>query len=138
METSRRLSLLFTALAVVAAGCGGSDRESAERPAAARTATAPARIPHAVPWKQDDVVRRLAGRSITVEGRTIRVDVATLACTGVGRAAARVGGEPAWTRFRCVQPTFPPGAVAGPDALFFAEPTGPQSLAVRGSRLTTY
>jgi hypothetical protein len=84
------------------------------------------------------VLRRLDGRRIRVADRTVRIDRATLTCGGVGRPQSRVGGEPAWTRFRCVQPTFPPGEVAGPDAIFLAEPTGPHTLAVTHRRLTRY
>jgi hypothetical protein len=37
-----------------------------------------------------------------------------------------------------VQPTFPPGSVAGPDAIFFVEPTGRRTLVVVDASFTTY
>ena len=51
---------------------------------------------------------------------------------------ARRAGEPAWRRFRCVQPTFPAGGLAGPDAVFVVRPTGRRTFAVSGQRLTRY
>jgi hypothetical protein len=91
-----------------------------------------------VAWTSDKMMRRLAGRRLRVEGQTVRVDPLTLTCGGVGRAASRQGGEPAWTRFRCIQPTFPRGSVAGPDAILVVEPTGRRRFAVLSSELTSY
>jgi hypothetical protein len=137
------LVLMVALLAVGASACGGSPHRA---PPASRTPTPqPTPQPEAAPsghagvaWTYDALMRRLHGRRLPVGGRTVRIDRATLACGGVGRPARRVDGEPAWTRFRCVQPTFPPGAVAGPDAIFIVEPTGPHKLAIGARRLTRY
>lgn len=84
------------------------------------------------------MIEQLAGHRLRVAGRTVRIDPQTVTCGGVGRPASRQGGEPAWTSFRCVQPTFPPGSVAGPDAILIVEPTGRRSFAVTSRRLTRY
>ena len=126
-------------LAMGVSACGGSPHRA---PPASRT---PAPQPSAAPsgqagvaWTYDALMRRLHGRRLRVGGRSVRIDRDTVACGGVGRPARRVDGAPAWTRFRCVQPTFPPGAVAGPDAIFIVEPTGRHEVAIRARRLTRY
>lgn len=141
------LSVLVPAvlLALLAAACGDrGDSGDAPRATPAPSDAAPARRSPSPPtgpriaWTHEAVLRRIDGRRIRVGDRTVRVDRGTVACGGVGRATARRGGEPAWPRFRCVQPTFPPGSVAGPDAIFFVEPTGRRTLKVTGARLTSY
>jgi len=128
---------------LVLAGCGDGAPE--RRPAATPTAAAGAATPsHPRParggtaWTREKVVARIAGRRIAVQGRIVRVDPGTVTCGGLGRAARVVGGQEAWSRFRCVQPTFPAGAVAGPDAIFFVEPRDSHSLALTGSHFTRY
>ena len=135
-----------------AAACGGNPPPRTERP--------PAQLPAATPrapsgdasgprrarpdadaagsaaWTIAAVVERLAGTRIHVGDRTVPIDAATLTCGGEGRARRR-GGALLWTRFRCVQPTFPAGAVAGPDAVFVVVPTSPRTLVVRGGRFAT-
>jgi hypothetical protein len=91
-----------------------------------------------VAWTQDKVLHRLAGRRIAIDDQVIRVDASTVTCGGSGRPAGHRGGKPTWRRFRCVQPTFPPGSVAGPDAIFFAQPVDSTRLEVTGRRLTRY
>jgi hypothetical protein len=83
-------------------------------------------------------IRRIAGRRIPVQGRIVRVDPDTVTCGGLGGAARVVRGNEAWSRFRCVQPTFPAGAVAGSDAIFFVEPRDSGSVELTGSRFTRY
>jgi hypothetical protein len=70
-------------------------------------------------------------------GQTLGIDPATLTCGGVGVPTTRVHGEPAWIRFRCVQPTFPPGSVAGPDLIFIVEPSRARTPVVSERRLTS-
>jgi hypothetical protein len=77
------------------------------------------------------------GRRIRVEGRRIRLDGSTLACSGAGRPA-QTGGTRRWTRFRCVQPTFRPGVLVGPDAVFTVEVAGPRTLDIVRARFTGY
>ena len=105
------------------------DPDAAERPAPA---------PGAVAWTRSEVLRRVSGRTIRVEGERVRIDRETVTCGGLGAPAGTRGGEPAWTRFRCVQPTFPAGALAGPDAVFVVRVAGRRAFAVTGPRLTAY
>ena len=65
------------------------------------------------------------------------VDQTTITCGGVGRAQRR-NDTLAWTGFRCVQPTFPAGAIAGPDAVFDVYPTGPRTLHIAAARFARY
>jgi hypothetical protein len=133
-------------VALVTGGCG-EQRDARERaPAAADPtpeSTQPAVTPTPTPvrraaWPHAKVLQRLAGRSIRIGEDTIRVDASTVTCGGIGRPAGHTGGEPAWRRFRCVQPTFPPGSVAGPDAIFFVEPVDRTHFVVTDRRLTRY
>jgi hypothetical protein len=123
------------------AACGSAGNPSSRAtPEATSSPTAPpsaASTPAGVAWSPDRVVSRLDGRRIRVEGRTVPIDDTTLTCTGVGRAASK-RGERVWTRFRCVQPTFPPGRVVGPDAVLVVEPTGHRTLKVVEARFTRY
>jgi hypothetical protein len=145
MCAHRWAALLVLAVlpAIGAIACGDSPNARRDR---AGSSASPARQPQfrsrpaedGVAWTRDAVLRRLAGRRIRVGQRTVRIDGGTLACGGLGRATTRIGGEPAWTGFRCVQPTFPPGSVAGPDAIFVVAPTGPRTLVVTDRRLTGY
>jgi hypothetical protein len=135
---------------MLAAACGGSDgRDAHERAAAAARATTatpragvaePTATPaaRAVPWTRAKVLRRLGGHRVRVDGRAIRLDPGTLTCGGVGAARPGRGGAPAWTRFRCVQPTFPPGEVAGPDLVFTLRPTGRVAFELLERHLTRY
>ncbi len=126
--------------AVATGACG--DREQprvAETPTATATAT-PRPTPDlpAPAWTHATVLRRLTGRRVRVAGRRLRIDRSTLTCGGVGAPTARVGGEDAWTRFRCVQPTFPAGELVGPDAIFVVEARGRRTFAVTRGRLSRY
>jgi hypothetical protein len=138
--------ILGVLVAVGANGCGGGTHGDADgsptparrTPEATEPPSGPAGAGAGVAWTHDALMRRLQGRRLRVGGRTVRIDPATLTCGGVGRPAGRVHGDPVWSRFRCVQPTFPPGAVAGPDAIFIVQPTGPHELVIRDRRLTRY
>jgi hypothetical protein len=146
-EPAALVVVLAVLLALAANACGDSARERHDarppgggsgqptaRPATPRQRPAGDRVA----WTRVAVLRRLEGRRIRVGGRTVGIDPATVTCGGVGRPTTRVRGEPAWIRFRCVQPTFPPGSVVGPDVIFVVEPTGPRTLVVRERRLTSY
>jgi hypothetical protein len=91
-----------------------------------------------VAWTHDTVLLRLRGRRIRVGKKTVPLDGDSIACTGIGAPAGKKGGKPAWEQFRCVQPTFPPGRVVGPDAVFVVEPTGTRSFVLREQRFTRY
>jgi hypothetical protein len=138
-----RLAAMLVLAGLVLAGCGDGAPE--RRPAATSTAAGSAARPsHPRParggaaWTRKKVLRRIAGRRIRVQGRIVRVDPDTITCGGVGRAAGSVEGKGAWSRFRCVQPTFPAGAVVGPDAIFFVEPRDARSVEFTASRFTRY
>ncbi len=140
-----RLAHTVALLATVTATACGERQEprAAKTPTPTATATAtpaPRTEPdtRAVAWTHATVLRRLTGRRVRVSGRRVRIDRSTLTCGGVGAPAARVDGEDAWTRFRCVQPTFPAGELVGPDAIFFVEPRGRRTFAVTRGRLSRY
>ena len=148
-----RAALLPGLLVVVALGasaCGGADSTDLPRrtvvPAGPRespTATAsptsgrralragPPRTPAAL-------LEHIAGRRIKVAGRTIRIDAGTVTCGGLGRPSQRRHDKPAWTRFRCIQPTFPSGSVAGPDLVFVVQSVPPRDLVVTRRHFTSY
>jgi len=139
------LVALAIVLAGVVAACGdGGDEPGAPAP---QTDRAEERTPQESPadrstrrgpaWTQKAVLRRIDGRRLQVAGRTVRIDLETVTCGGVGRPV-RSKGQPAWRRFECIQPTLPPGSVAGPDAIFTLTPTGPRSFLTSDRRLTSY
>ncbi len=145
MLTGRHFWKISSIAAVLAAGlAGGCGEDAPDRPrAAAPTATPePARkAPKAadpVAWTRAQALRRLDGRRIRVDGRAVRLDRSTLTCGGVGRPAETLRGQDAFTRFRCVQPTFPRGVFAGPDAVFLAEPRSERRAAITRARFTDY
>ncbi len=82
-------------------------------------------------------MRELDGRRIRVQGRRIRLDAATVTCGGEGRGRWRAGRRRR-THFRCVQPTFPRGALVGPDAVFRVQATRGGRLVDSDGRLTRY
>ena len=142
-------------LAPAGLACGSdrprSPQPPAGRPGAARTAATaegatavatggvatPAPAPRARGARtRRTVLRRLAHRTVRVGHRRVRLDPSTLTCTGLGRPGW-IDGAHAWTHFRCVQPTFPPGAVVGPDAIFVVSGAGSR-LVVSQARFTTY
>jgi hypothetical protein len=148
-------SLLAASLALVACACGGSEDTGQQtatpgpraQPGAAPAASRPGAgagtrrdgvDAEGVAWPKDRLLRRLDGRRVRVRGQAVRLDPATLTCGGVGRARPGRHGAPAWTSFRCIQPTFPRGAVAGPDLVFTVVPTGARRFAISGARLTRY
>jgi hypothetical protein len=137
------LSLLLAPVAACERGDSGSPG-AAGTPTPAETSAARPATPAPTPaaagpaLTREAVMGLLDGRRITVGDRVVRLDRATLVCGGIGRPSDRQGGRPAWARFRCVQPTFPPGAVAGPDAILVVEAAGRRRIVVIESRLTGY
>jgi hypothetical protein len=88
-------------------------------------------------WSLEKLVRRLAGGPVRIEGRVVRLDGETLTCSGDGDG--RLGaGRRVWTHFSCIQPTFPPGQLAGPDALFYVHATGQTSFLITEARFARY
>ena len=88
-------------------------------------------------WSTGFFVDRDSGARFTV-GRTkvvLRAD--TLTCQGEGRGVRRRGGR-GWKHFRCVQPTFPRGALVGPDALFRLHVIGRTKYVISDARIARY
>jgi hypothetical protein len=90
------------------------------------------------PRTADAVLRHIAGRRIKAAGRTIRIQSHTVTCGGLGRPSRRRRDRPAWIRFRCIQPTFPPGSTAGPDLILVVRSVAPHRLVVTRRYLTSY
>jgi hypothetical protein len=88
-------------------------------------------------WSQRKLWRLLARASVRVEGRRVPVDPATLTCGGESAGRLR-GGVRVWTHFSCIQPTFPQGALVGPDALFRVHATGRTTFVVTDASFSRY
>lgn len=128
--------MVVAVLAGGACGGGGAPRHRPAKPTATPSPGLPGAGP-ATTWAHATVLRRIAGRRIAVAGRTVRIDAGTVTCGGIGAPVQR-DGHREWARFRCVQPTFPPGSVVGPDAIFTVQPAGPRRFTVAGARFTRY
>ena len=87
--------------------------------ALALLAPAPVANAHADPWywSKPFLVQRLSGRHIVIGARKVLIRADTLTCDGEGRGVVRSGAR-MWKHFRCTQPTFPSGALVGPDAIY--------------------
>jgi hypothetical protein len=90
------------------------------------------------PRTPEALLKHIAGRRIKAAGRTIRIDAGTVTCGGLGRPSRRRQDKPAWTVFRCIQPTFPPGSVAGPDLIFVVQSVAQRELVVTRRYFTSY
>ena len=140
---------LMVAAALGAGACGGGDSAdlprratpagSHESPTAAAS-PAPGRraLRPGMPWTSDALLKHIAGRRIKAAGRTIRIDAGTVTCGGLGRPSKRGQDKPAWTLFRCIQPTFRSGSVAGPDLIFVVASVAPRKLVVTRRHFTSY
>jgi hypothetical protein len=118
---------LLLAVGACASACAGEPEAGTTKPQASTTSTDP---PHRhMPWTQGKLQRRLSGETIVVGERRVRLGLATLTCGGDGPGQLQ-GGVRTWTHFSCIQPTFPPGELAGPDALFRVHVTGSTTFLV--------
>jgi hypothetical protein len=88
-------------------------------------------------WSLKKLMRTLGGSRIRVEGRVVRLDAGTLTCSGEGGGRARAGRH-VWTDFSCIQPTFPPGQLVGPDAIFRVRVLGPAKFLIRDASFSRY
>src|SRR5215210_3041208 len=68
-------------------------------------------------WSSSFLIDRLNNRHLEVAQRVVVLRADTLTCSGEGMGVVRRRAR-MWKHFRCIQPTFPPGALVGPDALF--------------------
>jgi hypothetical protein len=131
--------LVVVVVALLGAGACGGDGAPRNRPAKPKPSPRPAQAAAGpvTTWTHSTVMRRIAGRRITVAGKTVPIDPATVTCGGTGPPVRR-DGHREWARFRCVQPTFPPGSVVGPDAIFIVQPAGSRRFTVVNARFTGY
>ena len=82
-------------------------------------------------WSLAKLERRLAGETIRVEGRRVRLEPGTLTCGGERRGRPGAGVR-VFAHFSCISPTFPPGELVGPDALFRVHVTGRKTIRLTG------
>ena len=129
MLRGRSISAGLIAVLVLAASHAADGRDAS----AATAVTAPP----SVYWPRSKLMRRIANVRVRVEGRVIRIDPATVVCGGVGRARV-VRGVARWRRFRCIQPTFPPGVLVGPDAIFLVHPMGRTRFRITDAHFARY
>jgi hypothetical protein len=92
---------------------------------------------HDALWSRKKLVRTLAGSRIRVQGRVVRLDAGTLTCLGEGGGQRGADGR-VWTEFSCIQPTFPSDQLAGPDAIFRVQATGPAKFLVTDATFSRY
>jgi hypothetical protein len=95
---------------------------------------APSATAHRTPffWSEAKVQRMLVGARSRAEGRVVPIDPSTLTCGGEGRGWRRRGVR-LYRHFDCIQPTFPPRALAGPDLLFRVHVAGRTRYIVSGA-----
>jgi hypothetical protein len=85
-------------------------------------------------WSERDVLKRIVGTVIRVEGKRVRIS-STVTCMGEGRRVVRRGVD-RWKHFSCIQPILFPrgGGLAGPDALFRVHVVGRRRFRVTNAR----
>src|SRR3954468_2473644 len=88
-------------------------------------------------WSKSFLIDRLNGRRIAVGHSTVALRADTLTCAGEGRGVVR-GRSRMWKHFRCIQPTFPKGALVGPDALFRVHVTSARRYVISNARMARY
>lgn len=88
-------------------------------------------------WSLAKLERRLAGETIRVEGRRVRLEAGTLTCWGEGRGRPGAGVR-IFAHFSCISPTFPPGQLVGTDALFRVHVTGRTTIRLTGKSFSRY
>lgn len=88
-------------------------------------------------WSLAKLERRLAGETIRVEGRRVRLEAGTLTCGGEGPGRPGAGVR-IFAHFSCINPTFPPGQLVGPDALFRVHVTGRTTIRLTGKSFSRY
>jgi hypothetical protein len=85
-------------------------------------------------WSEREVLRRIVGTVIRVEGKRVRIS-SPITCMGEGRRIVRRGVD-RWKHFSCIQPILFPGdgGLAGPDALFRVHVVGTRRFRVTNAR----
>ena len=86
-------------------------------------------------WGERDVLKRIAGTVIRVEGKRVRIASTPVTCMGEGRRLVRRGVD-RWKHFTCFQSRLFPrgGGLAGPDALFRVHVVGTRRFRVTNAR----
>jgi hypothetical protein len=56
-------------------------------------------------WSYAQLIRRLDGEAVTVDGNRVSLDPGLITCNGEGRGTPAGGGR-RWSRFTCTQTTF--------------------------------
>jgi hypothetical protein len=107
--------------------------------ALALLASTPVADAHAGPWhwSKSFLVQRLSGKHIVVGAKKVVIRADTLTCEGEGRPVFRTGAR-MWKHFRCTQPTFPPGSLVGPDAIFRVHVVGRTKFVITDAHFTHY
>jgi hypothetical protein len=88
-------------------------------------------------WSLAKLERRLAGETIRVAGRRVRLEAGTLTCGGEGPGRPGAGVR-IFAHFSCINPTFPPGQLVGPDALVRVHVTGRTTIRLTGKSFSGY
>jgi hypothetical protein len=85
-------------------------------------------------WSERDVVKRIVGTVIKVEGKRIRIS-SPITCGGEGRRVVRRSVY-RWKHFSCIQPILFPrgGGLAGPDVLFRVHVVGARRFRITNAR----
>jgi hypothetical protein len=85
-------------------------------------------------WSERDVLKRIVGNVIRVEGKGVRIS-SPVTCGGQGRRVVRRGVY-RWKHFSCIKPILFPrgGGLAGPDALFRVHVVGARRFRVTNAR----
>lgn len=81
--------------------------------------------------------KRIQGAEFPVERRSVRIDGSTLTCGGEGDDVFR-NGVRLWSHFACLQPTFPRGRLAGPDAVFRVHVVSREAFLITDAHFSRY
>jgi hypothetical protein len=82
-------------------------------------------------WSYAQLIRRLDGEAVTVDGNRVSLDPGLITCNGEGPGAPAGGGR-RWSRFTCTQTTFRGGVDR--DITFQVVVLGDRKFQVRNAR----
>lgn len=82
-------------------------------------------------WPYAKLLARLAGRTVTVSGATVRLDAALIECNGDG-ASRSTGSAREWSRYTCTQTVFQGGS--DHDVTFDVVISSPTQLTISSAR----